>query len=370
MVTPNKVLALRPPKAPNLPIAPVDYDQRFQDQFSNVLRLYFAQIDNLAAGYAAGTFGQSIIFPQGSFYDTSDQHDGSTTIPYAVRFNKTSTSHNVSITSRDFVGTCSIGPASTTLTCTAISSGRFYPAMILSGTGVTAGTYIYLQLSSTATPITGTQTRVSGGGVGTAVFVVSGGAGNIEARQFVSGTGVPANTRVVSAVYDSGTGQTTVTLSANFTVNASGNYVFRPWGYQGTYSVNPSQTVASTTITGTLPSMITFDYAGIYNIQFSLQFSNTDTQAHDVDIWFKQNDVTLDDSNSQFTIPSSHGGIDGHTIAALNYFCEVQEGDVVEIVWHTANSAVYIQTIPPQTSPLRPEAPSAIATVSFVSAIP
>ena len=33
-------------KSPNLPIAPVEYDQRFMDQLTNVLRLYFAQLDN------------------------------------------------------------------------------------------------------------------------------------------------------------------------------------------------------------------------------------------------------------------------------------------------------------------------------------
>jgi hypothetical protein len=32
--------------APNLPVAPVSYEQRYQDQFSNVLRLYFSQVDN------------------------------------------------------------------------------------------------------------------------------------------------------------------------------------------------------------------------------------------------------------------------------------------------------------------------------------
>jgi uncharacterized protein YjdB len=37
---------LRPSKAPNLLIAPVDYDQRYQDQLNNALRLYFNQIDN------------------------------------------------------------------------------------------------------------------------------------------------------------------------------------------------------------------------------------------------------------------------------------------------------------------------------------
>lgn len=33
-------------KAPNLPIAPVEYSQQYQDQINNVLRLYFSQIDN------------------------------------------------------------------------------------------------------------------------------------------------------------------------------------------------------------------------------------------------------------------------------------------------------------------------------------
>jgi len=39
-------VTLIPSKAPNLPIAPVDYSQLYIDQFSNALRLYFAQVDN------------------------------------------------------------------------------------------------------------------------------------------------------------------------------------------------------------------------------------------------------------------------------------------------------------------------------------
>ena len=33
-------------KAPNLPIAPTQYDQQFMNQLLNVLRLYFVQLDN------------------------------------------------------------------------------------------------------------------------------------------------------------------------------------------------------------------------------------------------------------------------------------------------------------------------------------
>ena len=41
---------LRPSKAPNLPIAPTEYDQRYVDMLTNALRLYFTQIDNTIQG--------------------------------------------------------------------------------------------------------------------------------------------------------------------------------------------------------------------------------------------------------------------------------------------------------------------------------
>jgi len=41
---------LRPTTSPNLPIAPTDYQQGYQDQINNALRLYFAQLDNFTQG--------------------------------------------------------------------------------------------------------------------------------------------------------------------------------------------------------------------------------------------------------------------------------------------------------------------------------
>jgi hypothetical protein len=43
------------PAAPNLPIAPVDYAQQYQDQFSNVLRLYFNQLSNAIGANVSST---------------------------------------------------------------------------------------------------------------------------------------------------------------------------------------------------------------------------------------------------------------------------------------------------------------------------
>jgi len=39
--------------APRLPAAPVEYNQQFMDQFTNILRLYFTQIDNPSPMLAA-----------------------------------------------------------------------------------------------------------------------------------------------------------------------------------------------------------------------------------------------------------------------------------------------------------------------------
>ena len=360
---PTIVNSLLVPTAPNLPLAPKTYEPRYHDNVNNVLRLYFNLLGGNDITSLLGPLGgQHLNIPFGSFQDNSNQYDGSTSIPYAFRFNTTDFGNGVSVQSRSVLATASI--AATTMTVTGIITGRFYPGMLLSGTGVTAGSYVYLQLSSTATPVAGTFSFVSGGAAGATTVVLSSVAG-LEARQFISGTGVPANTRVVAV--DPNT--KTVTLSAAFTVQAAGNYTFRPWGYQGTYSVSPSQTVASTAISGTSASMITVAQPGIYNVQFSAQFTNTDTQLHDVDVWFKKNDVDLPNSNSQFSVPSSHGGVDGHLIAGLNYIVEMQANDAVEIVWHTNNSAVYVQTIPAQTSPIRPLTPSIIATVTFVSTL-
>ena len=37
---------LLPPKAPNLPVGPVEYSQLYIDQLNNVLRIYFNELDN------------------------------------------------------------------------------------------------------------------------------------------------------------------------------------------------------------------------------------------------------------------------------------------------------------------------------------
>ena len=74
-MTIDRSAPLRPPKAPNLLIAPVSYSQLYIDQLNNALRLYFNQIDNFGAGLFNGTGGASIKFPYFSAYQ-----NGTTTL--------------------------------------------------------------------------------------------------------------------------------------------------------------------------------------------------------------------------------------------------------------------------------------------------
>jgi hypothetical protein len=54
---------IRPSKAPNLPIGPVEYSQSYQDQLLNALRLYFNQIDNITQAITTPAYGTTANRP-------------------------------------------------------------------------------------------------------------------------------------------------------------------------------------------------------------------------------------------------------------------------------------------------------------------
>jgi hypothetical protein len=116
-------------------------------------------------------------------------------------------------------------------------------------------------------------------------------------------------------------------------------------------------------------SKITVANSGIYNLQFSAQFQNTDVQLHDVYIWLKQNNVDITGSTGFVSIPNSHGGTPGHSIIGWNYFLEMDANDYVEIYWSPTDAAVTIQHLNASGTPTKPSTQSVVATLSFVSAL-
>jgi hypothetical protein len=117
-------------------------------------------------------------------------------------------------------------------------------------------------------------------------------------------------------------------------------------------------------------SKITVATAGIYNLQFSTQFANTNSNVQDVYIWLKQSGVDIPGSTGFVSIPGSHGGTDGHSIVGWNYFLSMTAGQYIEIYWSVPNTDVTIQHLAASGTPTKPSTQSVVATLSFVSALP
>jgi hypothetical protein len=210
-----KTLDFTNPVAPNLPLAPNQYDRQFQDQFENILRLYFNQLDNVFGALLGPTGAKYLKFPYGAFSSDQDQ--------------------------------------------TAIAN--------------------------------------------------------------------------------------TATL---MTLNTT--------DFANEVSISSSE--------------ITVVNAGIYNLQFSAQFQNTDTAFQDVYIWLRQNGVDIPGSTGFVSVPNRHAGTDGHTIIGWNYFLNMAAGDHIEIYWSVPNVAVTIQHLAASGTPTKPSTQSVVATMSFVSRLP
>jgi hypothetical protein len=118
-------------------------------------------------------------------------------------------------------------------------------------------------------------------------------------------------------------------------------------------------------------SRITVDHPGIYSFTFSIQFTNSDVQIHDVNVWLRKNDSgssgDVPASDSRFSVISSHGGVDGNVIGTVNFVLGLVAGDYIELMWMTSNVATYIHAEGASASPAHPSIPGIICTVVQVA---
>lgn len=214
---------LRPPKAPNLPIGPVEYNQQYQNQLNGILRLYYNQIDNVTTSILENNGGRFLNFPHIAASDTTDQYAGGSDTPTLVKWN----------------------------------------------------------------------TEESDGG----------------------------------------------------------------FDLQLTYA----QAL----------------YSGVYKIDYSLQFVNTDNTQHNVVVWLKVNGANVPRSTTEFTVPARKSAdVFGYVCAVSFVVFSVNAGDQFQLFWATNQAynptgpvnGVYMEYKPEQTTPYAlPSIPSAIGSITFVS---
>ena len=166
------------------------------------------------------------------------------------------------------------------------------------------------------------------------------------------------------------------------TGNAGGRYLAFPYGAfsdfdSQTATVNTATVMAlsttdfSNSVSLQTGSKITVEYAGIYNLQFSVQVQNAGNAPHDIFIWLKQNGTDITGSTGKVGLPArKNPGDPFHDIKGWNYFLNMNAGDYVQIYWSTTNVDVTIQTYAASGTPTKPSTASVVATLSFVSALP
>lgn len=142
--------------APSLPLAPQMWDQRFQDQYSNVLRLYFNRIDDFIARLnALGTpsaDGSGLTFPYGAFHDATTQTQVATNTAKAITFNATDYSSGVAL------GT----PTSRVVTNTAGYYNFEFSAQLDKASGATASIWIWPKVNGANISASASKVSIQG----------------------------------------------------------------------------------------------------------------------------------------------------------------------------------------------------------------
>ena len=107
--------------------------------------------------------------------------------------------------------------------------------------------------------------------------------------------------------------------------------------------------------------------AGVYNLQFSAQFSNSDNTLQDVIIWVRKNGTNIEDSSGVVGVPPFKAGSNGQVIAGWNYFLDLSANDYVQLCWHVEqDNVITLETIAAGTNPTHPRTPSLILTAQRV----
>ena len=170
---------------------------------------------------------------------------------------------------------------------------------------------------------------------GTTLTVSAVASGTILVGAVISGTGVTAGTRITA--YGTGTGGT------------------------GDYTIDTSQTVSSTAMSGTSPTRITVTNSGIYNFQFTGVLVSTNASDKDAWVWIRRDGTDIGYSG----IPITNSINDGHTDMQWNFNIDVEAGSYIEIMWATDDLDLFFDAEAP-SSPY-PGHSSAVMAVNYIS---
>jgi hypothetical protein len=206
--------------------------------------------------------------------------------------------------------------------------------------------------SSTSVKISATQVKnfandsVSIVGGTLSSVTISNATGSFNSITVTAGT-VPFNTITGRAIaqFESHADQTAVSANVAYTANMN-----------NAASFNTGITIASST-------NVTVAAAGIYSINTSIQFANSDSNDHDVTFWFTKNGTNIPNSASKLTVPKAGDG--GQALAQVTIFESLAISNYVQLIWAVENTAVTLDYS--AASGVIPEIPSLIFNIQRIA---
>jgi hypothetical protein len=167
-----------------------------------------------------------------------------------------------------------------------------------------------------------------------------------------------------SNFYGNGTG--IITPKAQFTSSTSQTAASTTTAY----AVSLTDTLYADRVSLVSGSRITFDTAGVYNVEYNIQLKNTRAHTEFANIWLRKGVTNLPLTNKRHgVLRDGQSAEPGHTVAAAKVMVTVAAGDYIEIMWAASNTSVSLEAIPVGTSPDVPTTPSAVVSVDFAVAV-
>jgi hypothetical protein len=183
----------------------------------------------------------------------------------------------------------------------------------------------------------GDSLNITGGVLGS--VTISNGVGSFSSLSVTAGA-IPFNTITNRAIgqFESHVDQTAVSANVGYVVQMNNAADF-----------NAGITIASST-------NVTVAAAGVYSINASIQFANSDSTNHTSTFWFTKNGTNIPNSASIISVPKVADG--GKTLAQVTIFESMTVSSYVQLVWSVSNINVTLDYS--SATVTAPEVPSVI----------
>jgi hypothetical protein len=112
--------------------------------------------------------------------------------------------------------------------------------------------------------------------------------------------------------------------------------------------------------------------SGQYLVTFTLQLSNRSNSIQEFEVWAKDTGVNYPSSRTRFDIAArKNDSTWAHIVPAVTGIFTVNDPSTnyLELAWWASSTDVFIEHYDAETTPTRPEIPSIILTINFISAV-